>query len=182
MTGAYLTKLLVHSTLFDYADLMAISGGGMQYFDYNDQESTDKLSDKVTVLEGLSEEEWQRVIRYAQRVGFSPGDLLLKAGESDDAINIMVTGEVEVINNNSFGLSKRIATIGEGSVFGELAFFDGQPRSASIRAITEGELLRLTRKGFDQIAAWNPGLAQQFLFDLGRILAYRFRHESPYKI
>jgi CRP/FNR family transcriptional regulator, cyclic AMP receptor protein len=108
--------------------------------------------------------------------------MLLKAGESDNSLNIVVSGQVEVINPNSFGILKRIATIGEGSVFGELAFFDGQPRSASIRAITEGQLLRLSRKGFDRIAAWNPSLAQQLLFDLGRILAYRFRSESPYKI
>lgn len=154
----------------------------MQYFDYNEQSSTDQVSEKITVLEGLSEDEWQRVIRYAQRIEFKPGETLLKAGESDDSLNIMVSGEVEVTSVNSFGFSKRIATIGEGSVFGELAFFDGKPRSASIRAISEGQLLRLSRKGFDQIAAWNPALAQQFLFDLGRILAYRFRNESPYKI
>lgn len=154
----------------------------MQFFDYNEGDSKAAESEQITVLEGLSEEEWQRVIRYAQSIDFRPGEILLKAGESDDSLNIMVSGQVEVINESSFGFTKRIATIGEGSVFGELAFFDGQPRSASIRAITEGQLLRLSRKGFDQIAAWNPSLAQQFLFDLGRILAYRFRNESPYKI
>jgi CRP/FNR family transcriptional regulator, cyclic AMP receptor protein len=154
----------------------------MQYFDYSETDTQNKASEKITVLEGLAEEEWQKVIRYAQSVDFKPGMMLLKAGESDDSLNIVVTGQVEVINPNSFGILKRIATIGEGSVFGELAFFDGQPRSASIRAITEGQLLRLSRKGFDRIAAWNPSLAQQLLFDLGRILAYRFRSESPYKI
>lgn len=161
---------------------MTIGGWVMQYFDYSETDTQNKPSEKITVLEGLSEEEWQKVIRYAQSVDFTPGMMLLKAGESDDSLNIVVSGQVEVINPNSFGFIKRIATIGEGSVFGELAFFDGQPRSASIRAITEGQLLRLSRKGFDRIAGWNPSLAQQLLFDLGRILAYRFRHESPYKI
>ena len=69
-----------------------------------------------------------------------------------------------------------------GSVFGEVAFFDNKPRSASVRAICAGQVLRLSRKSFDKIAAWNPTLAQQFLFDLGSILAYRFRSEFPYKI
>ena len=154
----------------------------MQYFDYDGSGSKDKSAEKITVLEGLSEEEWQKVVRYAESIDFKPGTLLLKAGESDDSLSIVVSGQVEVINPNSFGFLKRIATIGEGSVFGELAFFDGQPRSASIRAISDGQLLRLSRKGFNRIAAWNPSLAQQLLFDLGRILAYRFRHESPYKI
>jgi CRP-like cAMP-binding protein len=94
----------------------------------------------------------------------------------------MVSGDVEVVSTNSFGFVKKIASISEGSVFGELAFFDSKPRSASIRAISRGQVLRISRQGFDQIAAWNPKLAQQFLFDVGRILAYRFRNESPYKI
>ena len=73
-------------------------------------------------------------------------------------------------------------SLSRGSVYGELAFFDSKPRSASIRATRDGQVLRLSRKGFEEIAAWNPRLAQQFLFDLGRILAHRFRSELPYKI
>lgn len=154
----------------------------MQYFDYNQSEAAETSAEVITVFNGLSEDEWQMIIQNARSIEFRPGDLLLKAGESDDALYIMVTGTVEVINTNSFGFVKRIASIAEGSVFGELAFFDNQPRSASIRAITPGQVLRISRHGFEQIAAWNPKLAQQFLFDLGRILAYRFRNESPYKI
>ncbi len=154
----------------------------MQYFDYNQSDSKDDTADNITVFDGLSEDEWQMIIQNARSIEFKPGDLLLKAGESDDALYIMVTGTVEVVSTNSFGFVKRIASITEGSVFGELAFFDNKPRSASIRAISPGQVLRISRHGFAQIAAWNPKLAQQFLFDLGRILAYRFRNESPYKI
>ncbi len=153
----------------------------MQYFDYQTDKS-DSDSEKITFLEGLSPGEWSKIIRNARSIPFKPGDLLLKAGEADDALYIMVSGEVEVIGTNGFGFENRIAQIGEGSVFGELAFFDNQPRSASIRAISEGEVLRISRQGFEQIAAWNPKLAQQFLLDLGRILAFRFRNELPYKI
>lgn len=153
----------------------------MQYFDYDEHESKKKSSNRATVFEDLSEEEWQGVIRYSQRVAFSAGDILLNAGEEDSSIYIMLAGEVEVISENSFGFSKRLAMIGEGSVFGELSFFDGGPRSASIRAITRGEYLQLSRKGFKQIAAWRPSLAVEFLFDLGSILACRFRQDKPIK-
>ncbi|MBT3723749.1 MAG: cyclic nucleotide-binding domain-containing protein [Gammaproteobacteria bacterium] len=154
----------------------------MQYFDYNENDSESSAAENITVFSGLSEDEWQMIIQNSRSIEFSPGDLLLKAGESDDALYIMVSGDVEVVSTNSFGFVKKIASISEGSVFGELAFFDSKPRSASIRAISRGQVLRISRQGFDQIAAWNPKLAQQFLFDVGRILAYRFRNESPYKI
>ncbi len=153
----------------------------MGYFDY-DQEQAQQGAETITVLQGLSEEEWSAVIEQSKPIHFEPGDLLLKAGESDDAVYIIVSGQVEVFGRNNLGINRRIALIDEGSVFGELAFFDRQPRSASIRGTRAGQVLRLSRKGFEQLAAWNPGLARQFLFDLGRILAYRFRNEIPYKI
>jgi len=156
--------------------------GTMAYFDYEEDGANKGQNEQITVLEGLSEEDWQMIIRNAQTIPFDKGDILLKEGEYDDAVYIVVSGQVEVIGGASFGRQKRLATIDEGSVFGEVAFFDNQPRSASVRAISEGRVLRLSHNGFDKIFAWNPKLAQQFLFDLGRILAYRFRSEFPYKI
>ena len=52
---------------------------------------------------------------------------------------------------------------------GEVSFFDANPHSASELAIGDGSVLRPSRKGFEQIAAWHPILAQKFLFDLGSI-------------
>lgn len=154
----------------------------MAYFDYDEKGVSGSENERITVLEGLSEDEWQMIIRNAQNITFSDGDILLKEGEVDDAVYIVVSGQVEVIGSQAFGRVKRIATIDEGSVFGEVAFFDANPRSASVRAVGDGSVLRLSRKGFEQISAWNPKLAQQFLFDLGSILAFRFRSEFPYKI
>ena len=153
----------------------------MDYFDYDLKEGS-QAEESIAVLQDLSEEEWSAIIEHSTPIKFTAGDLLLKAGETDDAVYLVVSGQVEVIGRNSFGMQKRVAEINEGSVFGELAFFDQQPRSASVRAITPGQVLRLSKKGYDQVAAWHPGLARQFLFDLGRILAYRFRNEIPYKI
>ncbi len=154
----------------------------MAYFNYDEKGASGAEKERITVLEGLSEDEWQMIIRNAQNIAFTDGDILLKEGEVDDAVYIVVSGKVEVISSRAFGRVKRIATIDEGSVFGEVAFFDANPRSASVRAIGVGSVLRLSRKGFEQISAWNPSLAQQFLFDLGSILAFRFRSEFPYKI
>ncbi|MBT4449951.1 MAG: hypothetical protein HOC92_09675, partial [Gammaproteobacteria bacterium] len=64
----------------------------MQYFDYqNDSETSD--AENITVFSGLSEDEWQMIIQNSRSIEFSPGDLLLKAGESDDALYIMVSGD-----------------------------------------------------------------------------------------
>jgi cytochrome P450 len=65
--------------------------------------------------------------------------------------------------------------VGSGTVIGEVAFFDGQPRSADIVAVGDVELLVLSYAGFERVAAADPALAQLLLLDLGRFLAQRLR-------
>ena len=154
----------------------------MAYFEYGKSGNQEGTGEQVMVFNGLSEEEWQVIIRNAQNISFSQGEVLLRAGEVDDAVYIVMSGRVEVVSERAFGLFKRIATIDKGSVFGEVSFFDSQPRSASIRAATDGQVMRLSHKNFEKICAWNPKLAQQFLLDLGRILALRFRGDYPHKV
>lgn len=149
----------------------------MRYFDYTSEDGDSKAGE-LTVLTGLTDDDWKALVKYAQTIHFRTGDMLLNAGENDDGVYILVSGGVEVIAKGSFGTEKSIAEIGEGSVFGELAFFDQQPRSAGIRAISDGDVLHLSHTGFEQLAAWNPTLARQLLFDLGKVLAYRFRRAT----
>ncbi len=63
--------------------------GDMAYFDYNESGSSDSQSDQVTVLEGLSKDEWAMVISHARTIPFTQGEILLKEGEIDDAVYIV---------------------------------------------------------------------------------------------
>jgi CRP-like cAMP-binding protein len=66
--------------------------------------------------------------------------------------------------------------LGPGSVLGEIAFFDGKPRSASVRALTDTELLRLSADAFEVLSTRHPDVGRKILLDLGRVLALRLRH------
>jgi CRP-like cAMP-binding protein len=68
-----------------------------------------------------------------------------------------------------------LATIQEGSVFGEIAFFDDAPRSATIRARKRGSAVRISRENFENLAAWEPKIARRMLDELGQVLAMRLR-------
>ncbi|MCK5813782.1 MAG: cyclic nucleotide-binding domain-containing protein [Cocleimonas sp.] len=149
----------------------------MQYFNYNQEKPTSSVNN-ISVLSGLNEEEWEMIIFNSHSIDFLADEILLKEGEVDNALYILVSGKVEVLSSSLFGREKILACIEEGSVFGEISFFDNLPRTASIRSLTAGKVLRISHKSFDKIAAWNPKIAQQLLFDLGRLLAYRFRNKA----
>ena len=72
----------------------------------------------------------------------------------------------------------RMAEHTRDSVTGEMAFLDGRPRAATIRALTDGDLLRLSFEAFEALSARHPELGRAILLDLGRILAARLRQAN----
>lgn len=129
---------------------------------------------EFTFLDNLPTAGWKQIIAHAQTVPFTAGQELVRVGERDQAFYILTAGSVAVVIAAGTG-ERVVATVTEGSVFGEIAFFDGEPRSATIRALSDGSALRLTRDRFDNLSGWNPVLARQILIDLGKVLAMRLR-------
>lgn len=125
-------------------------------------------------LEGLGPAAWKKILAHAEMVHFSPGQELIRAGDTDDSFYVLSEGSVDVVIAPK-GKQTVLTTIPEGSVFGEIAFFDRAPRSATIRAHSAGSAVRLTREGFDRLSGWEPALARTILIDLGRVLALRLR-------
>lgn len=153
----------------------------MGLFDYPDAESELQAAPppehEITILAELSEEDWARVLKLVEVRQFRQGEYLARVGEKDDALFILTAGEVEVLVDSTEGKTV-IAVVPRGSVFGEVAFFDGEPRSATIRARSSGSAVRVTRENFERLAAWEPVIARQLLFDLGQVLANRLRRTT----
>lgn len=64
------------------------------------------------------------------------------------------------------------------TVVGEVGFFDDGPRSATLRARTAGEMLRLSFDDFEALSAASPSLGRTILLDAGRIVALRLRRTT----
>ena len=129
-------------------------------------------SDKGTLvfLQGLTAKEWAKIYTFAEMRKFAAGDVLVRAGDGDDSFYIMTAGSAQVQVAGQV-----VGQIAEGSVFGEVAFFDRQPRSATIGALSDGSVARFSRDAFESLAAWEPVLARRILFELGHALAIRLR-------
>jgi CRP/FNR family transcriptional regulator, cyclic AMP receptor protein len=142
----------------------------MGLFDYPDASKATEPLQEIIFLADLSSQDWSRILKIVSSRVFRTGEDLIRVGEQDDAFYILTRGEVDVTIGG-----KVVATIAEGSVFGEISFFDGAVRSATIRAKSNGSAVRVTREDLDTLAAWEPEIARKMLFDLGRILAMRLR-------
>jgi CRP-like cAMP-binding protein len=88
---------------------------------------------------------------------------------------LVASGRLEVVAKDTHGAVHHIYFIEPFSIFGEQAFLDEHPRSASVVAITEVELYGITPDAFEILAARHPDIARLALLDLGRILSLRLR-------
>lgn len=147
------------------------------FFDYPGQESADAAR-QLVFLANLSPEGWGKLLARTGAQRFRAGEVVVRAGEAQPALYIVASGSLEVLRAGRRGRERRVAVIEQGSVFGEQSFFDRLPRSATVRALSDGELRSLTPEAFEVLAAREPDLARMILLDLGRILSLRLRATS----
>jgi small-conductance mechanosensitive channel/CRP-like cAMP-binding protein len=78
---------------------------------------------------GLPESALEVLAKTAHRHSFAPGEAVVREGEESRALYVVARGEAVVVRRR-----EEIARIGQGEVFGEMAFLSGAPRSATVRA------------------------------------------------
>lgn len=144
----------------------------MDAFDYTANPVTPN-GESQSLLGQLSDEDWITFVEHLEDVRFSSGNHLVRKGETDSSVYILVEGQVSIDADEAGAI--QLAVFNPGDVFGEIAFFDQAPRSAFVRALSQGRALRLTKERFDYLSVWEPVIARQFLFDLATSLASRLR-------
>lgn len=144
------------------------------FFNYGSGPAPDS-EPPLVFLPTLPAEDWSLLLAVAERRAFNTHEVLLMQGEATRAFYIVAQGELEVVMADPSGRERLISTIPENSVFGEQAFFDGLPRSATVRATRAGSLFGFTPDACEILAARHPELARLVLLDLGRILSLRLR-------
>ena len=87
------------------------------------------------------------------------GDVIFHEGDEAQAMYAVEDGSVEIVKDNGRTV---IATLEKGDAFGELAFFDGRPRSAAARARQPTVVLSLPYAGLREFLAARPALALAF--------------------
>jgi CRP-like cAMP-binding protein len=102
---------------------------------------------------------------------YAPGGVVIDPGAKDDrAVFIVVAGEFEVHRGG-----RRRDVLRVGDLAGELAFVDGLPRTATVRAHTAGVMLRIRPEDVERFAERDARTALKFMREIARILSFRLR-------
>lgn len=98
---------------------------------------------------------------------YADGDVICQQGETGDCMFIVQAGRVAVVHEEPEAQIV-LRELGPGDIFGEMAIFERQPRSATVRARGSARVLTLDRRAFLRGVHSDPSLAYQILQTMSR--------------
>ncbi len=120
----------------------------------------------VSLFSACSNRELARIASLADEIDVPEGEVVIRQGEVGREFFIIVDGRVKVSVRG-----RRARTLGPGAALGELALFDQAPRSATVTALTDLQLLVLDSRSFSSLISQVPSVARK----LFQVMAQRLR-------
>lgn len=126
-----------------------------------------RLLRQVDLFAGLDRVALSRLAAYLQPQSFKAGDIIFRQGEPGDAFYLVASGSVGVIVTGK----GQVRILQSGEPFGEMALLTNSPRTATIAADADCEVLRLERASFMDLVRQQPSVALSIAATLSRRLA-----------
>ena len=102
------------------------------------------------------------------------GETLIRQGDAAEELYVVMQGRLEVVVERDGGTEEVVEQIGQGACVGEMALLVDEPRSATVRALRDSELVRLSRSDFYRLLEEHPRAA----VELSRTLVRRLRQTT----
>jgi len=96
-------------------------------------------------------------------VQLQAGQVLWNAGDEAQGVALLLEGSLEVLSQQAGLPDMVISTVSSGELLGELSTVDGQPHSATLRALTDCSLSLVSKRDFDDLLRRYPGLLENLL-------------------
>jgi len=119
---------------------------------------------------GASRHQLRDLLPYLEPVHVAAGDIVIRQGAADVSDGLYIVGYGRLrIHQEEDGRRYFLGEVGPGDTIGEWELITGTPRRASVQAVRDSLLMRLSRSGLDRLAQWHPDLP----FRLARQLLHR---------
>jgi CRP/FNR family transcriptional regulator, cyclic AMP receptor protein len=133
-------------------------------------EETASLLAQVGVFSELGRPELEQVAEVAVPRSFASGEVVFREGDESNTAYVVRSGHARAVRQHSDGRTLTLANFGPGEVFGELAMFDSDRRSATIEAIDDLDLLAILSADMQRLMREHPDIAVKLVVTLGRRL------------
>jgi len=133
-------------------------------------EETIELLHGVPVFSALAAEDLGRVAEVAVPRRFAAGEVVFREGDEGDTCYIIRSGHARAVREHQDGRSITLAHFGPGEIFGELAMFEGERRSATVEMLEETEAIAILGGDMRRLLREHPDISVKLIVALGRRL------------
>ncbi len=129
-----------------------------------------ELLARVPVFSTLHPGDLERISELAVPREFAPGQVVFREGDSSDTCYVVRSGRARAVREHSDGRVITLATFGPGDIFGELAMFEDERRSATVEAVEPTTVVAVLGPDMRRLMAEHPGISTRLVIALGRRL------------
>lgn len=133
-------------------------------------QATAALLGRVPAFETLEPAHLERVAEVAVPRSFDPRDVVFREGDDSDTCYVVRSGHARALREHPDGRQITLATFGPGDIFGELAMFDDERRSATVEAVDDLETVAILGRDMRALMRRHPDIAVKLVISLGRRL------------
>ncbi|OJF92346.1 cyclic nucleotide-binding domain-containing protein [Pararhizobium antarcticum] len=128
---------------------------------------------RIPLFSGVEPAKLKLLAFTSDRVGYRAGEVLFHQGDSGDAAYVVLTGRAEILVDSPTGQYK-IAEVENNAIVGEIAILCDVARTATVRAVTAVEALRIRKEHFIKLLTDFP----EITIEVMRVLADRLSHTT----
>jgi CRP-like cAMP-binding protein len=129
-----------------------------------------ELLARVPVFSTLERSDLEQIAQLTVPRRFEPGQAVFREGDASDTCYIVREGHARAIRTHGDGRTITLATFGPGDIFGELAMFEDELRSATVEAIEPTSVVAVLGPDMRRLLGEHPGIATRLVIALGRRL------------
>jgi CRP/FNR family transcriptional regulator, cyclic AMP receptor protein len=129
-----------------------------------------ELLGRVPVFSTLEHDDLERIAELAVPRAFEPGQIVFREGDASDTCYIVRSGRARAVRDHPDGRTITLATFGSGDIFGELAMFEDELRSATVEAVQRTSVVAVLGPDMRRLMVEHPQIAIRLVAALGRRL------------
>jgi CRP-like cAMP-binding protein len=129
-----------------------------------------ELLGRVPVFSTLEPGDLERIAQMALPRHFEPGQAVFREGDQSDTCYIVRRGHARAVRSHGDGRTITLARFGPGDIFGELAMFEDERRSATVEAIEPTSVIGVLGPDMRRLLSEHPQIAARMVIALGRRL------------
>jgi CRP/FNR family transcriptional regulator, cyclic AMP receptor protein len=124
----------------------------------------------VPVFSTLVPEDLERIAQFAVPREFEAGEVVFREGDASDTCYVVHDGRARAIRTHTDGRTLTLATFGPGDIFGELALFEDERRSATVEAIERTAVVAVLGPDMRRLMSEHAEISARLVIALGRRL------------